>query len=86
MVHQMGQDGGLVSAILIWASTRATSTARSRRSSRAATALEGLEGPRRGHHKDEVLASAGSRYTYSANTLASTRPASAASTSSPWSA
>ena len=47
MVHEMGQDGGLVSAMLIWASTTATSTARSPRSSRAtARTLEG--DPRRG--------------------------------------
>jgi coenzyme F420 hydrogenase subunit beta len=69
MVHEMGQDGGLVSAILIWALDKGYIDG-------ALTSF--LEGD--GHSwrakpgvaatKDEVLASAGSRYTYSANTLA----------------
>jgi coenzyme F420 hydrogenase subunit beta len=70
-VHEMGQDGGLVSAILIWAMDHGYIDG-------ALTSF--LEGD--GHswrarpgvaaNKDEVLASAGSRYTYSANTLALT--------------
>jgi len=69
MVHQMGQDGGLVSAILIWAMKEGYIDA-------ALTSfLEGGVGewkakPGVAANKDEVLASAGSRYTYSANTLA----------------
>ena len=69
MVHEMGQDGGLVSAILIWALEHDYIDG-------ALTSF--LEGD--GHSwrakpgvaatKEEVLASAGSRYTYSANTLA----------------
>ena len=69
MVHRMGQDGGLVSALLIWA----------RENDYIDAALVSyLEGD--GHSwkakpgvaasNDEILAAAGSRYTYSANTLA----------------
>ena len=70
MVHKMGQDGGLVSALLIWALDKGYIDA-------ALTSF--VEGtgedswkPRPGvaATKEEVLASAGSRYTYSANTLA----------------
>ena len=69
MVHRMGQDGGLVSAILIWAMQEGYIDA-------ALTSfLEGGVGewkakPGVAANRDEVLASAGSRYTYSANTLA----------------
>jgi coenzyme F420 hydrogenase subunit beta len=68
-VHDMGQDGGLVSALLIWA--------------RDHDYIDGalvsfLEGdgstwkakPGVAVTKEEILAGAGSRYTYSANTLA----------------
>jgi coenzyme F420 hydrogenase subunit beta len=69
MVHKMGQDGGLVSAILIWALEQGYIDA-------ALTSF--LEGdgstwkaiPGVASNREEVLASAGSRYTYSANTLA----------------
>jgi coenzyme F420 hydrogenase subunit beta len=69
MVHRMGQDGGLVSAILIWAMEHDYIDA----------ALTSFLDPDSGDwrakpgvaaNKDEVLAAAGSRYTYSANTLA----------------
>jgi coenzyme F420 hydrogenase subunit beta len=71
MVHQMGQDGGLVSALLIWALEKGYIDG-------ALTSF--LEGdgstwkaiPGVAATKEEVLASAGSRYTYSANTLAVT--------------
>jgi coenzyme F420 hydrogenase subunit beta len=69
MVHQMGQDGGLVSAILIWAMNEGYIDG-------ALTSfLDGEAGswkakPGVAANRDEVLASAGSRYTYSANTLA----------------
>src|ERR687898_3574899 len=69
MVHRMGQDGGLVSALLIWALDNDYIDG-------ALTSfLEGEAGewkarPGVAANKDEVLASAGSRYTYSANTLA----------------
>jgi len=69
MVHKMGQDGGLVSAILIWAMQEGYIEA-------ALTSfLEGDSGewkaiPGVAANRDEILASAGSRYTYSANTLA----------------
>jgi coenzyme F420 hydrogenase subunit beta len=69
MVHRMGQDGGLVSAILIWALDEGYIDG-------ALTSfLDGAAGDWRAKPgvaatKDEVLASAGSRYTYSANTLA----------------
>jgi coenzyme F420 hydrogenase subunit beta len=69
MVHRMGQDGGLVSALLIWA----------RENDYIDGALVSfLEGdgsnwkakPGVAVSKEEILESAGSRYTYSANTLA----------------
>jgi len=69
MVHSMGQDGGLVGAILIWAMQEGYIDA-------ALTSfLEGDVGdwkakPGVATNRDEILESAGSRYTYSANTLA----------------
>jgi coenzyme F420 hydrogenase subunit beta len=69
MVHEMGQDGGLVSAILIWAMREGYIDA-------ALTSfLDGEAGdwkakPGVATNREEVLAAAGSRYTYSANTLA----------------
>ena len=69
MVHRMGQDGGLVSALLIWSLENDYIDA---------ALVSYLEGD--GHDwkarpgvaasKEEILDSAGSRYTYSANTLA----------------
>jgi len=71
MVHRIGQDGGFVSALLIWAMEEGYIDC-------ALTSF--LEGdgsswkakPGIATNKDEILASAGSRYTYSANTLAIT--------------
>ncbi|MEZ5144708.1 MAG: Coenzyme F420 hydrogenase/dehydrogenase, beta subunit C-terminal domain [Acidimicrobiales bacterium] len=70
MVHQMGQDGGLVSAILIWAMQEgyidgALTSFLESGDEATWKAVPGVAAT-----KDEVLASAGSRYTYSANTLA----------------
>ena len=68
-VRANGQDGGLVSAILIWALEHGVIDAA------LVSALEG-DGtswkavPAVARTRDEVLATAGSRYTYSANTLA----------------
>jgi coenzyme F420 hydrogenase subunit beta len=70
-VHKIGQDGGLVSALLIWAMDEGYIDC-------ALTSF--LEGdgttwkakPGIARNREEVLASAGSRYTYSANTLAIT--------------
>jgi coenzyme F420 hydrogenase subunit beta len=68
-VHQQGQDGGLVSAILIWCLDNDIIDG-------ALTSyLEGDGGswkaiPGVATNREEVLAGAGSRYTYSANTLA----------------
>jgi coenzyme F420 hydrogenase subunit beta len=68
-VRDNGQDGGLVSAILIWALEHEVIDAA------LVSALEG-DGtswkavPAVARTRDEVLDSAGSRYTYSANTLA----------------
>ncbi|HEX9259567.1 MAG TPA: Coenzyme F420 hydrogenase/dehydrogenase, beta subunit C-terminal domain [Acidimicrobiales bacterium] len=68
-VHKIGQDGGFVSALLIWAMDEGYIDA-------ALTSF--LEGdgtswkavPGVARNREEILASAGSRYTYSANTLA----------------
>lgn len=71
MVHRMGQDGGLVSAILIWAMQEGyidgalTSYLEGGADSGSWKAVPGVA-----TNRDEVLAGAGSRYTYSANTLA----------------
>ena len=64
-----GQDGGLVSALLIWAFEHDVIDA---------ALVSGLEGdgstwkavPRVARNREDVLATAGSRYTYSANPLA----------------
>ncbi|MGH8941150.1 MAG: Coenzyme F420 hydrogenase/dehydrogenase, beta subunit C-terminal domain, partial [Actinomycetes bacterium] len=69
MVHRMGQDGGLVSALLIWAKENDYIDA---------ALVSFLEGdgtswkakPGVAATKEQILESAGSRYTYSANTLA----------------
>ena len=68
-VHERGQDGGLVSAILLWALDHGYVDA---------ALVSYLEGdgsswkavPGVARSREEILASAGSRYTYSANTLA----------------
>ena len=68
-VHELGQDGGLVSAILIWALANGYIDA---------ALVSYLEGdgstwkaiPGVARTPEEVLAAAGSRYTYSANTMA----------------
>ncbi len=68
-VHETGQDGGLVSAILIWALEHgyvdAALTSYLADEGDAWTAIPGVA-----YNKDDVLRGAGSRYTYSANTLA----------------
>jgi coenzyme F420 hydrogenase subunit beta len=68
-VHDTGQDGGLVSAILIWAMEHDYIDAA------LVSDLEGEAGswqakPAVAATKEQILATAGSRYTYSANTLA----------------
>jgi coenzyme F420 hydrogenase subunit beta len=68
-VHEKGQDGGLVSAILLWAMENGYIDA---------ALVSYLEGdgsswkaiPGVARTREEILAAAGSRYTYSANTLA----------------
>ena len=68
-VFELGQDGGLVSALLLWALEHGVIDA---------ALVSYLEGdgsswkakPGVARTREEVLASAGSRYTYSANTLA----------------
>src|SRR5439155_21366193 len=68
-LQEVGQDGGLVSAILLWAMDHAYIDA---------ALVSYLEGdgtswkaiPGVARTKEEVLAAAGSRYTYSANTMA----------------
>jgi coenzyme F420 hydrogenase subunit beta len=68
-VHRVGQDGGLVSAILIWCLEKGYIDAA------LVSYLEGDRGawkavPGVARTRHDVLAAAGSRYTYSANTLA----------------
>ncbi|MDE0803479.1 MAG: Coenzyme F420 hydrogenase/dehydrogenase, beta subunit C-terminal domain [Acidimicrobiales bacterium] len=68
-VHELGQDGGLVSAILLWLLQEEYIDGA------LVSYLDGAKGdwkakPGVATNKDEVLAAAGSRYTYSANTLA----------------
>ncbi|GIU84096.1 MAG: hypothetical protein KatS3mg008_0871 [Acidimicrobiales bacterium] len=67
-VHELGQDGGLVSAILIWALENDYIDA-------ALVSYVDEDGswkarPGVATNREEVLRAAGSRYTYSANTLA----------------
>jgi coenzyme F420 hydrogenase subunit beta len=67
-VHKMGQDGGFVGAMLIWLMEHDYIDA-------ALTSFLESDGswlakPGVARNREEVLASAGSRYTYSANTLA----------------
>ena len=70
MVHRMGQDGGLVSALLIWAldNDYIDGALTSYLDNGDATTWKAVPGV--ATNRDEVLAGAGSRYTYSANTLA----------------
>ncbi len=68
-LHERGQDGGLVSAILVWALEH------DRVDAALVSYLEGDGSswqavPGVARTREEVLAAAGSRYTYSANTLA----------------
>jgi len=68
-VYEAGQDGGLVSAILIWCLDNNIIDGA------LVSMLEGGTGgwkakPGVATNKEEVLAGAGSRYTYSANTIA----------------
>ena len=68
-IHALGQDGGLVSAILIWAMEHEVIDA---------ALVSYLEGdgtswkavPGVARTREEILAAAGSRYTYSANPMA----------------
>lgn len=68
-VHQTGQDGGFVSAMLIWLMKNdyidAALTSFLEGDGSSWKAIPGIA-----HNPEEVIASAGSRYTYSANTLA----------------
>lgn len=68
-IHERGQDGGLVSAILLWCLEQ------DRIDAALVSFLEGDGStwkavPGVARTRDDVLAAAGSRYTYSANTLA----------------
>jgi coenzyme F420 hydrogenase subunit beta len=68
MVHRIGQDGGFVGAVLVWLLEEGYIDA-------ALTSFLDPDGswvarPGLARTKEEVLASSGSRYTYSANTLA----------------
>ena len=67
-IHERGQDGGLVSAILLWC------LANDKIDAALVSTLEGDGSswravPSVARTREEILAGAGSRYTYSANTL-----------------
>ncbi|HUR22876.1 MAG TPA: Coenzyme F420 hydrogenase/dehydrogenase, beta subunit C-terminal domain [Acidimicrobiales bacterium] len=68
-IHQKGQDGGLVSAILLWAIEHdyidAALVSYLQGDGTGWKAIPGVARTR-----EEILAAAGSRYTYSANTMA----------------
>ena len=70
MVHRMGQDGGLVSALLIWALDNDYIDGALTSSLEGGDAATWKAIPGVATNREEVLAGAGSRYTYSANTLA----------------
>ena len=68
-IHQKGQDGGLVSAILLWSLEHGyIDAALVSYVEGDGTSWKAVPGVAR--TRDEVLAAAGSRYTYSANTMA----------------
>ncbi len=72
-VNKIGQDGGFVSALLIWAMDEGYIDCALTSFLEPAVDGDGLTWlakPGIATNKDEILASAGSRYTYSANTLA----------------
>ncbi len=70
MVHRMGQDGGLVSALLIWALDNDYIDGALTSYLEGGDAATWRAIPGVATNREEVLAGAGSRYTYSANTLA----------------
>ena len=70
MVHRMGQDGGLVSALLIWALDNDYIDGALTSDLEGGDAATWKAIPGVATNREEVLAGAGSRYTYSANTLA----------------
>lgn len=67
-VHQTGQDGGFVSAMLIWLLQH--DYIDGALASFVSPEVPWKAEPGLVHNVDDVIASAGSRYTYSANTLA----------------
>ena len=71
-VHELGQDGGLVSAILIWCLDNGiidgALTSHLENDEENGNSWKAI--PALATDKESVLAGAGSRYTYSANTLA----------------
>ena len=87
MVHQIGQDGGFVSALLIWAMDEGYIDCALTSFLEGDGSDAGRRMPGVARNKDEILASAGSRYTYSANTLAMKQALERGLlASSPWSA
>lgn len=71
-VHEIGQDGGLVSAILIWALDHGYIDAALTSYVGSGDGEQWTAAPGVAFNREQVLAGAGSRYTYSANTLAYT--------------
>ncbi|NOX30872.1 MAG: 4Fe-4S dicluster domain-containing protein, partial [Actinobacteria bacterium] len=69
-VHETGQDGGLVSAILIWALDHGYIDAALTSYVGEGDGSQWTASPGVAFNKEDVLRGAGSRYTYSANPLA----------------
>ena len=71
-IHEVGQDGGLVSAILIWALDNGYIDAALTSYVGEGEGSQWTASPGVAFNRDDVIRGAGSRYTYSANTLAYT--------------
>ena len=69
-IHEVGQDGGLVSAILIWALENGYIDAALTSYVGDGEGSQWTASPGVAFNRDDVVRGAGSRYTYSANTLA----------------
>ena len=69
-IHEVGQDGGLVSAILIWSLEHGYIDSALTSYVGDGEGSQWTASPGVAYNRDDVIRGAGSRYTYSANTLA----------------